>query len=99
MVLSKALKAKLLLILSGVASLSTPGLERRIVGPLFNHLAWQCSCAREARYRALSMVGVVRMCNGFCNSLSLFILRFSLVELFKQNNKINSGKIYRHKFK
>ena len=98
MVLSKALKAKLFLILSGVASLSTLGLEQRIVGPLFNHLAWQRSRAREARYRALSMVGTVRMCNGFCSSLSLFILRFTLVELFKQNNKINSGKIYRHKF-
>ena len=98
MVLSKALKAKLLSILSGVASLSTLGLERRIVGPLFDHLTWQRSRAREARYRPLSMVGMVHMYEGFCSSLSLFILRFTLVEFFKQNNKIKSGKIYRHKF-
>ena len=27
------------------------------------------------------------MCDGFCSSLSLFILRFTLVELFKQKQK------------
>ena len=38
------------------------------------------------------------MCDGFCSSLSLFILRFTLVELFKQKKKKKeSGKRYRHK--
>ena len=27
------------------------------------------------------------MCDGFCSSLSLFILKFTLVELFKQKQK------------
>ena len=27
------------------------------------------------------------MCDGFCNLLSLFILRFTIVELFKQKHK------------
>ena len=39
------------------------------------------------------------MREGFCNSLSLLILRFTFVELFKWKNKIKKkGKIYRHKF-
>ena len=33
------------------------------------------------------------MCDCFCSSLSLFILRFTLVELFKQKHK-KCGKIY-----
>ena len=38
------------------------------------------------------------MCDDFYNSLSLFILRFTFVELFKQKIKNKtSGKIYRHK--
>ena len=29
------------------------------------------------------------MCNGFCSSLSLFILRFTFIELFKQRKNKN----------
>ena len=32
------------------------------------------------------------MCDGFCNSLSLFILRFTFVELFKQKHKNKVGR-------
>ena len=76
MVLSKALKAKLLSIPSKVASLSMLGLDQlsektTAVVPLFNHQPWRQLPHASPRWRALSMCMHVCFVRSFRCSLSL----------------------------
>ena len=79
-VLSKALRAKLSSIPSGVTSLSTPGLERQREnrrhrhGPSFDHSPWRRSHVRKgARWRLLSRM----MTMGVCVCLTMCVAWFT----------------------
>ena len=85
MVLSKALKAKLSSIPSGVASLSTLGLKkviakncRRRRGPSFDHPLWQRSCARGARWRPLPSEWCCKCAHVWCVAWFVWGFRCSL---------------------